>query len=169
MRLTVPRQPRRRARLALAVVDAEMMLEHAEFAVGEPVIAQRRAAGLDRIVEHRLDAVDQPLGALVRRAASRRRWSRRCAWATAARDAAPRRHRCCRARRRRADPSSAALRLVFLPVQARASMAASKALPSGSGPSRRSSGSSSSLPRGTIFIEPKRRGSLKVTTAPDDM
>ena len=40
--------------------------------------------------------------------------------------------------------SSAALRLVFLPAQARASMAASNALPSGSGPSARNSGSSSS-------------------------
>jgi hypothetical protein len=54
-------------------------------------------------------------------------------------------------------------------AQAAASMAASKALPSGSGPSFASSGSSSSLPRGTIFIAPKRRGSLNVTIAPDDM
>src|SRR6185312_429926 len=38
------------------------------IAVRPLVIAQRRAAGLDRIVEHRLDAVDQPLGAFVRRA-----------------------------------------------------------------------------------------------------
>ncbi len=48
-------------------------------------------------------------------------------------------------------------------------MAASKALPSGSGPINASSGSDSILPRGTIFIEPKRRGSLKVTVAPFDM
>ena len=59
--------------------------------------------------------------------------------------------------------------MVFLPRQARASIAASNALPSGSGPSARNSGSSSSLARGTSFIEPKRRGSLKVTRAPDDM
>ena len=64
---------------------------------------------------------------------------------------------------------SAAFSEVFLPAQAFASMAASNALPSGSGPSARSSGSSSSLARGTIFMEPKRRGSLKVTTSPFDM
>ena len=58
---------------------------------------------------------------------------------------------------------SAALSEVFLPAQAFASMAASNSLPSGSGPSSRSSGSCSSLARGTSFIEPKRRGSLKVT------
>ena len=38
------------------------MLEKAEIAIGALVIAQRRAAGLDRIVEHSLDAVDEPLG-----------------------------------------------------------------------------------------------------------
>ena len=56
MRLTVPPAARRAAGLAFAIVDAEIMLEHAEVAVGEPVVAQRRAAGLDRFVEHRLDA-----------------------------------------------------------------------------------------------------------------
>ena len=64
---------------------------------------------------------------------------------------------------------SAAFSEVFLPAQARASMAASNSLPSGSGPSARSSGSESSLARATSFIEPKRRGSLKVTVAPFDM
>ena len=57
---------RRPAWLAFVIVDAEMMLVHAEIAVGEPVIAQRRAAILDRGVEHRLDARDQAFGTLVR-------------------------------------------------------------------------------------------------------
>jgi hypothetical protein len=61
------------------------------------------------------------------------------------------------------------LSVVFFPLQASASAAASKALPSGSGPSLLSSGSASSCGRATIFIEPKRRGSLKVTTAPEDI
>ena len=43
---------------------------------------------------------------------------------------------------------------VFRPAQARASIAASNWLPSGSGPSDRNRGSSSSLARATIFIEP---------------
>ena len=68
MRLTVPPQPGVGHFLAFAIVDPEVMLEHAEIAVGEPVIAQRRAAGLDGVVEHRLDAFDQPSGAFVRRA-----------------------------------------------------------------------------------------------------
>src|SRR6516165_1903427 len=51
--------------LAGAIVNAEVMLKHAELAVREPVIAQRRAAVLDRLCEHRLDAVDQPRGAFV--------------------------------------------------------------------------------------------------------
>jgi hypothetical protein len=42
------------------------MLEHPELAVGEPVIAQRGAAIPDRLIEHRLDTLDQALGALVR-------------------------------------------------------------------------------------------------------
>src|SRR5687768_8363697 len=42
----------RDAALALAVVDPEVVLEHAKRAVGQAVVAQRRAAGLDRIVEH---------------------------------------------------------------------------------------------------------------------
>src|SRR5262249_5134717 len=57
---------RRRALLAFPIVDAEVVLEHAEFAVGKPVIAERGAAVLDRCVEHCLDAVDEAFGALVR-------------------------------------------------------------------------------------------------------
>src|SRR5215510_4132660 len=55
---------RRRAMLAFAVVDAEIVLEHAKLAVGLLMIPQRGAAGLDRL--------DQPLGALVGRARTRR-------------------------------------------------------------------------------------------------
>src|SRR5439155_22674492 len=62
---------RRYARLALAVVDAEVVLEQPKLAVGAGVVAQRGAAGLDRVIEHRLDARDQPLGALVRCAGAR--------------------------------------------------------------------------------------------------
>src|SRR5262249_6449602 len=50
-----------------AVVDAEIVLEVAELAVGAAMIAQRGAAGGDRIREHGLDGIDQPLRALVRR------------------------------------------------------------------------------------------------------
>src|SRR5216683_2833101 len=50
---------RRNARFALAVIDAEMVLEIAKLAIGLAVIAQRRSAGLDGVVEHRLDGVDQ--------------------------------------------------------------------------------------------------------------
>src|SRR5262249_30207511 len=60
----------RDARLALAVVDPEIVLEQPDLAVGAAMIAERRAAGLDRILEHRLDRVDQPLRALVGRAGS---------------------------------------------------------------------------------------------------
>ena len=69
MRLMVPRAAARRARLALAVIDAEVVLEIAELAVGAAVVAQRRAAGLDGVLEHRLDRVDQ----LLARARSARR------------------------------------------------------------------------------------------------
>src|ERR1043165_7389109 len=48
---------RRRAFLAGAIVDPERVLEIAEVAVGLAVIAQRRAAGLDRVVQHRLDGI----------------------------------------------------------------------------------------------------------------
>src|SRR3954447_24814600 len=52
-----------------AVVDAERMLEIAEVAVGLAMIAQRRAAGLDGIVQHRLDGVGDEMRAFGRRAA----------------------------------------------------------------------------------------------------
>jgi hypothetical protein len=58
---------------------------------------------------------------------------------------------------------------VFLPLHARASIAASNSFPSGSGPSARKSGSCSSSARGTSFIMPKRRGSLKEIRAPEDI
>src|SRR2546429_4403172 len=56
------------ALLALAVVDLERMLEIAEFARGLAMVAQRRAAGLDRLVQHRVDFFHQPpraIGSLV--------------------------------------------------------------------------------------------------------
>src|SRR5262249_53025805 len=58
---------RRRAAFAGAVVDAEIVLEIAELAVGAAMIAQRGAAGGDRVREHGLDGMDQPLRAFVRR------------------------------------------------------------------------------------------------------
>ena len=61
---------RRAAFLPLAVVDAKIVLEHAELAIGELVIAQARTAVFDRLVEHRFDAFDQPFRTLVRRAAA---------------------------------------------------------------------------------------------------
>ena len=111
---------------------------------------------------------DQPFGALVRRA-------RRSAMVDG--DALGRQPR---AEQRLADidiadPRDDALieqrgfQAGLLAAQARASIAASNSLPSGSGPSPRSSGSSSSSSRATIFMKPKRRGSLKVTMAPIDM
>src|SRR5262245_24562945 len=58
---------RRGAAFAGAVVDAEIVLEVAELAVGAAMVAQRGAAGGDRVREHGLDGIDQPLRALVRR------------------------------------------------------------------------------------------------------
>src|SRR5262245_51650300 len=46
---------RRHTLLTFAVVDAEVMLEVSELARGLAVVAQRRAALLDGIVEYRLD------------------------------------------------------------------------------------------------------------------
>src|SRR5262245_58190206 len=57
----------RGAAFAGAVVDAENVLEVAEPAGGAAVIAPARAAGGDRARGHRLDGIDQPLRALVRR------------------------------------------------------------------------------------------------------
>ena len=54
------------ALLTFAVVDLERVLEITEFAVGLAVIAQRRAAGVDRLIEHRVDRRDQPSGVIGR-------------------------------------------------------------------------------------------------------
>src|SRR4029079_10217201 len=45
---------RRRALLAFAIIDAKMVLEIAELAVGLAMIAQRRSALLEGVVEHGL-------------------------------------------------------------------------------------------------------------------
>src|SRR5512140_1789042 len=54
------------ARPPFAVIDPEIVLEVAERAVGAAVVAQRRAAGLDGVVERRLDGVDQRARTIVR-------------------------------------------------------------------------------------------------------
>src|SRR5689334_6498882 len=51
---------RRPAFFALAVVDLERVLEVAKLARGLAMVAQRRAAGLDRLVQHRVDLFHQP-------------------------------------------------------------------------------------------------------------
>ena len=133
------------------------------------MIAQRRAAGLDGVVEHRPDgstsARARSFGAPERVAMVEARRLRR----QRARDAAPRRHRCCRAPPPRADPSSAAFRLSSCRRRRAPASRRRMRCRAAPGPSARSSGSSSSLARGTSFIEPNRRGSLKVTRAPFDM
>src|SRR5258708_1588024 len=50
----------------LAVVDLERVLEIAEFAVGLAMLAKRCAAGLDRLIEHRMNSRPQPLGVIGR-------------------------------------------------------------------------------------------------------
>ena len=50
-----------RARFALAAIDLESELEFSERAVGALVVAERRAAGPDGVLEHRLHAIDQRL------------------------------------------------------------------------------------------------------------
>src|SRR5882757_2962685 len=52
--------------LTLAVVDLKGMLEIAEFAGGLAMIAQRRAAGLDRLIQHRVNCIDQTFGVIGR-------------------------------------------------------------------------------------------------------
>src|SRR5258708_5272104 len=52
--------------LAFAVVDLKGMLEIAEFAGGLAMIAQRRAAGLDRLIQHRVNCIDQTFGVIGR-------------------------------------------------------------------------------------------------------
>src|ERR1700759_225556 len=54
--------------LAFAVVDQKRVLEIAELARGLAMVAQRRAAGLDRLVQHRVNGVDQPFCVIGRRA-----------------------------------------------------------------------------------------------------
>src|SRR5258708_39437829 len=63
---------RRNARFALAVIDAEMVLEIAKLAIGPAVIAQRGSARLDGVIEHRLDGVNQPRRLGVRGPGARR-------------------------------------------------------------------------------------------------
>src|SRR6185437_738768 len=46
--------------LAFAVVDLERMLKIAELTRGLAMVTQRRAAGSDRLIEHRMDGADQP-------------------------------------------------------------------------------------------------------------
>src|ERR1700759_967364 len=48
------------ARFAFAVVDLKRMLKIAELSRGLAVVAQRRAAGLDRLIEHGVDRFHQP-------------------------------------------------------------------------------------------------------------
>src|SRR5919108_6543622 len=57
---------RRRAGFPGAIIDAEIVLEVTELAIGAAVVAQRRAAGRDRLREHGLDGIDQSMRALVR-------------------------------------------------------------------------------------------------------
>src|SRR4029450_9582798 len=58
---------RRRAGFPGAIIEAKIVLEVAELAIGAAVITQRRAAGRDRLCENGLDGIHQPLRALVRR------------------------------------------------------------------------------------------------------
>src|ERR1700683_4862648 len=51
---------------ALAVVDLERMLEIAEFAGGLAMIARGRAAGLDGLIQNRVNRVDQTFGVIGR-------------------------------------------------------------------------------------------------------
>src|SRR4051794_38503045 len=67
----------RGARLAVAVVDPETVLEIAERAVGLGVVAQRRAAGLDGLGENGADLACEAMRLLARLAARRRDRARR--------------------------------------------------------------------------------------------
>src|SRR5262249_54237244 len=71
MTLTTPP----RARLSFAIIDGKSVLEIPRPAVGSNIVAQRRAAGLDCLLENRLDRVREvarPLEAKPARRASRR-------------------------------------------------------------------------------------------------
>src|SRR5262245_31154991 len=57
---------RRRTGFPGAIIDAEIVLEITELTIGAAGVAQRRAAGRDRLREHGLDGIDQLLRALVR-------------------------------------------------------------------------------------------------------
>src|SRR5690606_26178053 len=65
-----------RAALPFPVVDPDIVLKHAEIAVGLLVVPQRRAAGRDGIVERRLDRIDERRRARVRRAVAQRQGRR---------------------------------------------------------------------------------------------
>ena len=90
-----------RAGLALAAIDAPLLREIAELAVGPGIVAQRRAAGGDRGVEHRFGP-PRPADR-----AGRAKSARRPGRARSRRCSAPRRHRCCRGRRRSAGRAAA--------------------------------------------------------------
>src|SRR5690606_9082355 len=68
------------AGLALAVIDREGMLEIAERSVGMHIVAQRRAAGLDRVGDDRADRRCKPFGALAHLAARRCDRAGRAPW-----------------------------------------------------------------------------------------
>ena len=125
-------------RRALAVVDLERVLEIAERAVGLAMVAQRRAAGLDRRLQHLADR----LGERAHLAAASARPPR--ATATAARGAAPRRHRCCRARRCAAGRAARSSAASARPPAVRRAARRVKSSPSGSTPSSANSGCASS-------------------------
>src|SRR6266702_3167371 len=52
--------------LVFAVVDLKGMLEIAEFAGGLAMVAQRRAAGIDRLIQHGVNCIDQTFGVIGR-------------------------------------------------------------------------------------------------------
>ena len=164
MRAIVPCS-RRAARLALAAVDGEGVLEVAELAVGLAVVAQRRAAGRDRVRRARRGPrppASRPRAAVTSRGEAQRRDPRPAT--------APRRRRCCRGPPPPAGRSSTALTGVAPAARAaRRDSAPSKPLPSGSGPSPASSRCASSSAVGQRSTAPKRRASLKVTRAPPSM
>src|SRR5580704_16116299 len=54
------------AGFALAAVDCPAVLEVAELAIGLDIVAQRRAAGLDRLGKHRFDGGGKLVGAATR-------------------------------------------------------------------------------------------------------
>src|SRR5450631_4235932 len=58
--------PRGLAFLAFAVINLERVLEITEFAGGLAMVAQRRAAGLDRLIQHRVNGIDQAFGVIGR-------------------------------------------------------------------------------------------------------